>query len=873
MEYFQSTAVQRSLREVKKVLASARHPLPADEVAHSYAAKYTLVEDAVGAGVSSQLLALEALGLDHTALEHLTNAATSAKTVTLQLHSTETCTLTRTAKRDIDPACCTTLAKIISRQVHTIEEHFWGINICYEIRAAIGHNEESVVLQKGNLVTEVKTATEERPKPSVHVVDGVEADLTWMLLQKREGGEGAVKNVVFSINRDALACHTPRRNAEVDAAVRCARDLCTWGREVVKYFDTLFTFETQHTTPLLETANLFEGGIFIPVLPLFHTEDSQAVSLSQPEVTTLGDIVRLLEHEREGMDTALARADTQLEAGTGIVCPASGRIVVAVRHLCEVGAAVEGAVDYVEALLRHQLVAAVGHEVTADDFAECMQHHLSRVVHHEYLPKGCSHRVRRNGYHPEGCFSLEVAAGSGSSGGAPILTAVRKLHASETTPMRFALNATVDLTLHGERFVHTHLCHKFSTEAMPALQVCARAQHFSGFVLMVGTIGGPGLFLPKHAVYVKDGDEVLMPLLLEQIPSAKEFRDAIESLSPAQQRFARAYRALQMEATLFGICVVQVKPLLERALNLPEGSLTQEIALTQAALQLLTTNGIPCDQLAYQNDGLDADDTIPASQKVAAVQHHVAVMQEMIQTMKDEQLEAEEKKRKSRLAKKAEEAARAAEEGTPQDDGKERRAVITGFRVFARLRPFIAEELEILKGQYLRSTIEMKGNSTFPLNPANNWRPSHEFVFDRSLWSIPQSQKLKPTPHFYDNKHEECINQEDMYNIATRDETGTSMIDNAFMGINSCVLAYGQTSSGKTHTMMGQYGEGCDPAMRGIIPRVCEELFTKVQERREFEAAKEDESKRWELDVSVTFVEIYLEKVRDLLDEKLSTKV
>ena len=671
MEYFQSTAVQRSLREVKKVLASARHPLPADEVAHSYAAKYTLVEDAVGAGVSSQLLALEALGLDHTALEHLTNAATSAKTVTLQLHSTETCTLTRTAKRDIDPASCTTPAKIISRQVHTIEEHFWGINICYEIRAAVGHNEESVVLQKGNLVTEVKTATEERPKPSVHVVDGVEADLTWMLLQKREGGEGAVKNVVFSINRDALACHTPRRNAEVDAAVRCARDLCTWGREVVKYFDTLFTFETQHTTPLLETANLFEGGIFIPVLPLFHTEDSQAVSLSQPEVTTLGDIVRLLEHEREGMDTALARADTQLEAGTGIVCPASGRIVVAVRHLCEVGAAVEGAVDYVEALLRHQLVAAVGHEVTADDFAECMQHHLSRVVHHEYLPKGCSHRVRRNGYHPEGCFSLEVAAGSGSSGGAPILTAVRKLHASETTPMRFALNATVDLTLHGERFVHTHLCHKFSTEAMPALQVCARAQHFSGFVLMVGTIGGPGLFLPKHAVYVKDGDEVLMPLLLEQIPSAKEFRDAIESLSPAQQRFARAYRALQMEATLFGICVVQVKPLLERALNLPEGSLTQEIALTQAALQLLTTNGIPCDQLAYQNDGLDADDTIPASQKVAAVQHHVAVMQEMIQTMKDEQLEAEEKERKSRLAKKAEEAARAAEEKYSVAAGKE----------------------------------------------------------------------------------------------------------------------------------------------------------------------------------------------------------
>jgi hypothetical protein len=36
-------------------------------------------------------------------------------------------------------------------------------------------------------------------------------------------------------------------------------------------------------------------------------------------------------------------------------------------------------------------------------------------------------------------------------------------------------------------------------------------------------------------------DEVTIPLLLEQIPTPKEFRDAIESLSPEQQRFAKAF--------------------------------------------------------------------------------------------------------------------------------------------------------------------------------------------------------------------------------------------------------------------------------------------------------------------------------------------
>eukprot|EP01059_Diplonema_ambulator_P010376 TRINITY_DN2039_c0_g1_i4.p1 TRINITY_DN2039_c0_g1~~TRINITY_DN2039_c0_g1_i4.p1 ORF type:complete len:791 (+),score=409.54 TRINITY_DN2039_c0_g1_i4:57-2429(+) len=204
----------------------------------------------------------------------------------------------------------------------------------------------------------------------------------------------------------------------------------------------------------------------------------------------------------------------------------------------------------------------------------------------------------------------------------------------------------------------------------------------------------------------------------------------------------------------------------------------------------------------------------------------------------------------------------------------ERRAAITQFRVFARLRPFIPEELENMGANpQLQSTIEMKGNSTFPLNPANGWKPSKEFVFDRSLWSIPPEQTIKVNPYFTENKHETWTTQSDMYKIATMDENGISMVDNAFMGINSCILTYGQTSSGKTYTMMGKYGEGADPEQRGLIPRVCDELFAKVKERREFEEQKTDPSKKWELDVSVTFVEIYLEKVRDLLDPELKYKV
>ncbi len=51
------------------------------------------------------------------------------------------------------------------------------------------------------------------------------------------------------------------------------------------------------------------------------------------------------------------------------------------------------------------------------------------------------------------------------------------------------------------------------------------------------------------------------------------FRDAIESLSPEQQRFARAFRAMQLESTLFAVCVIPTRPQLERLLGLPIDSL------------------------------------------------------------------------------------------------------------------------------------------------------------------------------------------------------------------------------------------------------------------------------------------------------------
>ena len=140
----------------------------------------------------------------------------------------------------------------------------------------------------------------------------------------------------------------------------------------------------------------------------------------------------------------------------------------------------------------------------------------------------------------------------------------------------------------GQRHVHGYVSHQFSGYSGVKLTLVARARQFSSFILMIGTIVSADTFQPKYAVIVKDKDELRIPLNAETIPSAKEFKDAISSLSPEQQRFAKGFRGMQLESTLFGICVVQIKPQLERLLRLPDDALTKEIQLTQVHYRVFT---------------------------------------------------------------------------------------------------------------------------------------------------------------------------------------------------------------------------------------------------------------------------------------------
>ncbi|KAF5315859.1 hypothetical protein D9611_004708 [Ephemerocybe angulata] len=90
--------------------------------------------------------------------------------------------------------------------------------------------------------------------------------------------------------------------------------------------------------------------------------------------------------------------------------------------------------------------------------------------------------------------------------------------------------------------------------------------------------------------------------------------------------------------------------------------------------------------------------------------------------------------------------------------------------------------------------------------------------------------------------------QDEIFEYGVKD-----IVKDVLDGYNGTVFAYGQTGSGKTFTMMG--ADIDNPELRGIIPRITEQIFQSIVES----------DSHLEYLVKVSYMEIYLERIRDLL--------
>ena len=158
-------------------------------------------------------------------------------------------------------------------------------------------------------------------------------------------------------------------------------------------------------------------------------------------------------------------------------------------------------------------------------------------------------------------------------------------------------------------------------------------------------------------------------------------------------------------------------------------------------------------------------------------------------------------------------------------------------QVGVRVRPFNTRE----KDNNSVCVIEMNGNQTVIKDELGQPRT---FTFDYSFWSH-DSYIEQPNGYLAPDDSGKYADQAYVYN-----QMGKQILDNAWEGYHCCLFAYGQTGSGKSYSMVG-YGEN-----KGIVPISCEEIFKRIE-------ANKDENIHYEVEVSM--LEIYNEKVQDLL--------
>ncbi|XP_053354023.1 kinesin-like protein KIF1A isoform X11 [Clarias gariepinus] len=155
-------------------------------------------------------------------------------------------------------------------------------------------------------------------------------------------------------------------------------------------------------------------------------------------------------------------------------------------------------------------------------------------------------------------------------------------------------------------------------------------------------------------------------------------------------------------------------------------------------------------------------------------------------------------------------------------------------KVAVRVRPFNSREMS----KESKCIIQMSGNTTTIINPKAP-KETKSFSFDYSYWSHTTPEDIN------------YASQQQVYN-----DIGEEMLLHAFEGYNVCIFAYGQTGAGKSYTMMGKQ----EKDQQGIIPQLCEDLFTKIND------SNTDNSMSYSVEVS--YMEIYCERVRDLLNPK-----
>ncbi|ANQ06554.1 Kinesin-related protein [Plasmodium coatneyi] len=190
-------------------------------------------------------------------------------------------------------------------------------------------------------------------------------------------------------------------------------------------------------------------------------------------------------------------------------------------------------------------------------------------------------------------------------------------------------------------------------------------------------------------------------------------------------------------------------------------------------------------------------------------------------------------------------------------------------RVCTRIRPLFEKEINSghLKAWKMNETdmqLVVEPLSLTEMLNARVQKKGNKVEFKKNVEKSEGQKAVLQRYYAFDRCFDENVGNEEVYKHLARD-----IVLDTFKGINGCILAYGQTGSGKTHSVMGV------PTDPGMLPRSLAEFFNGIENPSSLNednsdstnTDEESNNNTKEFLMSVTYLEVYMERVNDLLQE------
>lgn len=625
--------IDEAIVAVRQILDTTRHPSPIDDVPHVYDDLYLLAEFLTNTAIKAELNALSIVGLGPLKSKQARDWVADSRDASLGFQPLQTCTLVEQEATDAQ-----TTGKGAKGAKGKAGKLFaanapqtWAVNVSWSLfisKDKSNSTADQLILDSRSATFHVTTSTKQAPDFCSTSLPLAWVQLTWLFQQVQE------QKPVFSINRSAPSCYTPRRNDDISKALQFFLNITTWASQVV---ETIFNPTLSQGLAISKTPD--DTGVFIPIVPLFEparcSNNTGAAGNSTCTPTVLLSVDDMNAFLATQLSSLKSKAQSMSESfpdsgnSTALLSTAEARLVMVCIHLTRLAGAYSDSMESIEAMLRDRLVDALGTHIAPTDLTQYMRFNNRRLFNAETRPQEFSYPIRREGCDPSGAVIMEQGDNK-----VTIPQPVTALTRTDPVgkPMKMTSTDGTVASLAGRRYLHAPVFYQFSGQPLPSVNLVARAKQFAWLIFVVGKIVSNGEFEIEIATIVKDKEDLVIPLVLDTLSSPKVYYDILASLSPQQQAFAEAYRNMLLKQSVFALAVVEVKPQLEYLLNLSVGSLTKEVQLTQDLIKLFVDYQMPPDMLTYIGESTDT------STQIEYVKAQVTKMNDMLDQARQQEI-------------------------------------------------------------------------------------------------------------------------------------------------------------------------------------------------------------------------------------------